>query len=112
MTYISGTFQHVGDRITQPGDQVEGAGVFAHGLALGALDGSEVTTLDLTLPSYQIVNINVGYETEDWSAVLYLSNAFDEDALQSFDRERGGRARVAHRVNQPRTFGITYRRHF
>lgn len=110
--YFSATFQHVGDRITQPGDQVAGAGTFAHGLAFGALDGSEVTTLDLNLPSYEILNLNAGYETEDWTAVVYLTNALDENALQSFDRERGGRARLAHRVVQPRTLGITYRRNF
>ena len=110
--YLSSTFQHVGDRITQPGDQVDGAGVFAHGLAFGQLTGAEVTSLDLELPSYEIVNFNVGFEAEQWEAVFYINNAFDENALLSFDRERGGRARLAYRTNQPRTFGVTVRHDF
>ncbi|GLS27304.1 TonB-dependent receptor [Marinibactrum halimedae] len=106
------SYQHVGDRITQPGDQVAGAGTFAHGLAFGELDGSEVTELDLELPSYDIVNFNVGFEADDWEVLMYLNNATDEDALLSFDRERGGRARLGYRSNQPATFGVTYRRRF
>ena len=110
--YFSSTFQHVGDRITQPGDQVSGAGVFAHGLAFGNLNGSEVTTLDLELPSYEVVNFNMGFEADEWELSFYINNVFDENALLSFDRERGGRARLAYRVNQPRTVGLTYRRFY
>ena len=36
----------------------------------------------------------------------------DENADLSFDRERGGRARLGFRTNQPRTVGLTYRRFF
>ena len=110
--YYTTTFQHVGNRITQPGDQVTGAGVFTPGLTFGNLTGAEVISLDLELPSYEIVNFNVGFETENWEAVLYINNAFDENALLSFDRERGGRARLAYRSNQPRTVGLTLRRDF
>jgi len=110
--FASTTYQHVGDRITQPGDQVAGAGVFAHGLTFGNLNGSEVTSLDLELPSYDVVNLNVGFEAENWDVTFYVSNLFDENALLSFDRERGGRARLAHRTNQPRTIGLTYRRNY
>lgn len=110
--FFSLTYQHVGDRITQPGDQVDGAGVFTHGLAFGALDGTEVTTIDLELPSYDVVNFNVGFETQDWEAMLYINNLTDEDALLSFDRERGGRARLAYRTNQPQTMGVTFRKSF
>ncbi len=110
--YFSGSFQHVGDRITQPSDQVAGAGVFRPGLAFGQLTGNEVVSVDLELPSYEIVNFNVGFEADSWSAVLYIANAFDENALLSFDRERGGRARTAFRTNQPRTIGLTFRQSF
>lgn len=110
--YFSTVFQHVGDRITQPGDQVAGAGVFNHGLTFGQLTGSEVSRIDLELPSYEIVNFNVGFQTENWSAVLYVNNVFDENALLSFDRERGGRARLAYRSNLPRTVGVTFRQDF
>lgn len=110
--YFSGNLQFVGDTITQPTDQLAGAGVFQPGLAVGQLTGAEVVNLDLELPSYEIANVNVGFDAEDWSLVLYLNNLTDENALLSFDRERGGRARNSFRVNQPRTFGITYRTNF
>jgi iron complex outermembrane receptor protein len=110
--YFSATVQHVGDRITQPGDQVAGAGVFNPGLAFGQLSGNEVISLDLELPSYEVVNFNLGFSTENWDTVLYINNVFDENTLLSFDRERGGRARLAFRTNQPRTVGVTFRRGF
>jgi iron complex outermembrane recepter protein len=44
--------------------------------------------------------------------VAYVSNLFDENPLLSFDRERGGRARLGFNVGQPRTFGVTVRQHF
>ena len=110
--YVSGTFHHVGDRITQPSDQVPGAGNFTSGLPFGGATGNEVTSLDLELDAYQIVNLNAGVIKEDWEFVVYLNNATDENALLSFDRERGGRARLAYRTNQPRTFGVTVRKSF
>ncbi|MFT5607830.1 MAG: iron complex outermembrane receptor protein [Pseudoalteromonas tetraodonis] len=110
--YMSATLQHVGDRITQPSDQVPGAGAFSPGIAFGQLNGTEVINLDLELPSYEIVNFNVGFESEDWKTVLYINNVFDENALLSLDRERGGRARLAFRTNQPRTFGVTFSKDF
>ncbi len=109
---FSTSIQFVGDRITQPADQVAGAGVFEPGLVFGQLNGSEVVDIDLELPSYEIVNANVAFDTEAWSLSLYINNLFDENALLSFDRERGGRARTAFRINTPRTVGVTYRHNF
>lgn len=111
-TYVSATIHHVGDRITQPSDQNSGAGVFSSGLAFGGATGNEVTTLDLELDPYTIVNLSAGIERDNWSAVLYVHNVGDENADTSFDRERGGRARLSFRTNKPRTFGITFRRNF
>ena len=68
--------------------------------------------LDLNLPSYNILNLSAGVVFGDWEALLYINNVFDENALLSFDRERGGRARLAYRTNQPRTVGVTFRMHF
>jgi iron complex outermembrane receptor protein len=47
-----------------------------------------------------------------FSAVLYANNVTDEKALLSFDRERGGRARLGFSTNQPRTIGVTLRKTF
>ena len=105
--------QHIGSRFTQPGDQVPGAGIFDHNLnPFGGLTGAEITSLNLELDPYTIVNLNAGIESEHWTLLLYVNNAFDENADLSFNRERGGRARLAYHTNQPRTIGLTARTEF
>lgn len=106
------TVHHVGDRITQPGDQVPGAGQFTSGLPFGGATGAELTVVDLELDPYTIVNFSVGFEKDDWSVTGYIHNLGDENASSSFDRERGGRARLGFRTNTPRTLGVTYRKSF
>jgi len=110
--YVSGSVQHIGDRITQPSDQVAGAGDFVSGLPFGGATGAEVTSLDLLLDSYETVNLSTGITRDQWEVMLYVNNLTDENANLSFDRERGGRARLGFRTNTPRTFGLTYRMRF
>src|SRR3546814_16958873 len=69
---------------------------------------SDVCSSDL---SYDLVNLSAGVEYENGLALtVYLNNVFDENALLSFDRERGGRARLGYNVGSPRTFGMTVRK--
>ena len=110
--FVSATVHHVGDRITQPSDQVAGAGDFVSGLAFAGATGNEVTEVDLLLDAYTIVNLSAGVTWDRWSASLYVNNVGDENANLSFDRERGGRARLGFRTNQPRTFGVVVRANF
>ena len=111
--FISATVHYIGDRITQPGDQRPGEGNFASGLAFGGASGADVTSLDLILASYTILNFRAGVTIDNgWEAAIYMNNATDENANLSFDRERGGRARLGFRTNQPRTIGVTVRRSF
>jgi outer membrane receptor protein involved in Fe transport len=110
--YVTATVQYVGDRYTQPSDQVPGAGDFVSGLPFGGATGNEVTSLDLDLNSYTIANLVAGVNFDSWQAELYVTNLTDENANLSFDRERGGRARLSFRTNQPRTFGVTLRKRF
>ncbi|MGA8202901.1 MAG: TonB-dependent receptor [Woeseiaceae bacterium] len=110
--YVTATVQYVGDRYTQPSDQVAGAGDFVSGLPFGGATGNEVTSLDLDLNSYTIANLVAGVSFDSWQAELYVTNLTDENANLSFDRERGGRARLSFRTNQPRTFGVTLRKRF
>jgi outer membrane receptor protein involved in Fe transport len=107
--FINGTVHHVGDRITQPGDQVPGAGDFP-AYAYDGATGTEVTSLDLILDAYTIINLSAGIEADEWSATLYIHNVGDEEADLSFNRERGGLARTAFFVNRPRTIGLTFRK--
>jgi len=110
--YVAGAVQYVGDRITQPSDQVPGAGDFVSGLPFGGATGNDVTEVDLGLDPYTIVNLSAGLIRNNWEAVLYINNVTDENADLSFDRERGGRARLAFRTNEPRTIGLTFRYRF
>lgn len=110
--FVTASFQHVGSRFTQPSDQVPGAGDFAHGLPFAGMTGAEITSLDLELPDYQIVYFSTGLNLGRYTVTLFVDNVFDENALLSFDRERGGRARLGFRTNQPRTFGVNLRADF
>lgn len=110
---FNASVQYVDEQFTQPGDQDPIIQPFASGLPFGGATGEEVTALDLQLPDYAIANFSWGLNTDlGWEALVYVNNAFDENALLSFDRERGGRARLAYRTNQPRTVGITLRKQF
>jgi len=111
-SYITASLQTLGNRFTQPGDQAPGAGVFSSGLPFGGATGAEVTNVDLSLDPYTIVNLNAGMDFESFELQFYINNLTDENANLSFDRERGGRARLAFRTNNPRTFGATARYHF
>ncbi|PCI34583.1 MAG: TonB-dependent receptor [Alphaproteobacteria bacterium] len=110
--YVSATFQHRSSVFTQPSDQEPGAGTFASTLAFGGASGLDETVLDLELDAYQSLNISAGVILETWEVVAYVKNVTDENANLSFDRERGGRARLGFRTNQPRTFGLTVRAFF
>ncbi|HEY1146685.1 MAG TPA: TonB-dependent receptor, partial [Allosphingosinicella sp.] len=111
--YITASFQHVGTRYTQPSDQENNPRSFVSGLAFGGAPGTNATVVDLKLPDYQLVNLSAGIEMDNGlDVVLYVNNLFDENALLSFDRERGGRARLGFSVGQPRTYGLTVRKSF
>ncbi len=111
--YVAGSFQHVGSRYTQPSDQENNPRGFVSGLPFGGASGADATVVDLKLPGYQIVNLNAGVDFDSGlSLVVYVNNLFDENALLSFDRERGGRARLSFMTNQSRTYGLTVRQKF
>ena len=75
--------------------------------------GTGATVVDLRLPAYNYVNLSAGVDwTNGLGVMLYVTNLFDENALLSFDRERGGRARLGFNIGQPRQVGITFRKRF
>ena len=111
--FVGGSFQHIGSRYTQPSDQEGNPVSFVSGLPFGGATGTRATVLDLQLPAYDIVNLTAGVTFPQRLEVsVYVNNLTDKNALLSFDRERGGRARLAFDVNQPRTYGITVRKSF
>jgi len=59
--------------------------------------------------AYSLTNISFGVETDGWSASFYVDNVFNEYAQQFFN-DRWAQTRLT--VNQPRSFGINYRKNF
>jgi iron complex outermembrane receptor protein len=111
--YLTGTFQYVGSRFTQVGDDVPGFGIvninsFAPNTIGGPLT-QNTFVFDPELPAYDIVNLRLGVRHGVWDVAVFANNLFDERALLALDRERGLLARVGFLVNQPRTIGISTR---
>ena len=111
LAYVTGTYQHIGARFTQVGDDDLGT------LDLNSFGASTIGgpltqgtfTYDPEMPSYDIVNLRIGVRRNTWDVSLYVNNVTDERALLSLDRERGTRARIGYLTNQPRTVGVAYR---
>jgi outer membrane receptor protein involved in Fe transport len=111
--FVTASFQHVGSRYTQPSDQENNPRTFVAGLPFGGAPASAATTIDLKLPDYQLFNLSAGVELDrGLSVIAYVNNLFDENPLLSFDRERGGRARLGFNIGQPRVIGVTARQRF
>ncbi|HJS41561.1 MAG TPA: TonB-dependent receptor, partial [Sphingomicrobium sp.] len=115
--YVSASYQHIGSRITQPGDQEPLVGLHSDMIFFDPVTGNNGAgavfdwTPFLKLPSYDLVNLSAGIEFDNGlDAVLYVNNVFDESPKLAFDRERGGRARLGYHVGQPRTIGLTLRK--
>jgi outer membrane receptor protein involved in Fe transport len=111
--FFGASLQHVGSRYTQPSDQENNPRSFVHGLPFGGAPATAATLVDLRLPSYQYVNLSAGIDWDNGLGVMvYVTNLFDDTALLSFDRERGGRARLGFNIGQPRIIGLTVRKRF
>ncbi len=114
-SYISASWQFVGEQITQPKDQEDvpfPAGELYTGITGGAFASDVDLREFLELDAYHLVNVSAGLMYDDLEFVLYVNNITDENAKLSVDRERGGSARLAYHVGQPRTFGVTARMAF
>lgn len=114
---FNASFQHVGNRYTQPGDQEPGTGSFTNSLffnpATSAFGSGNYNFGSYLLPSYNLVNLSTGLEWDSGlSMSLYVNNLFNETPLLSLDRERGGRARIGYNVGSPRKYGFTVRQTF
>ena len=116
--YVSGTFQHVGSRFTQVGDQAEGFGtvdltalspVLAPGTFIGGPLTQATFRFDPELPAYNLLNLRVGILDGRWDVAFFVDNVTDERAFLALDQERGTLARVGYLTNPPRSFGVSAR---
>ncbi len=124
--YITGTYQYVGDRYTQVGDEyltcVTGEekppctqatmSLTTFRQTIGGPLTQSTFTFNPKLPSYQLVNLRFGVLKGRWDTALFINNVTNETAYLSLDRERGFKARVSYLTNPPRTFGINTRTSF
>jgi iron complex outermembrane receptor protein len=111
LAYITGSYQHIGSRFTQVGDEDLGT-LDLQSFGANSIGGpltASVFTYDPRLPAYDLVNLRAGVRRDTWDVSFFVNNVFDELALLSFDQERGTRARIGFLINQPRTFGISTR---
>ncbi len=110
-SYLSASWEFVGDQITQPGDQESGQ--FPSSPSFTGPTLAEQVDLNfrdsLKLDSYHLINLKAGLDYDNMELMFYVDNVTDKNTRLSFDRERGGRARLAYRVGQPRTFGMVAR---
>ncbi|MGH8130867.1 MAG: TonB-dependent receptor [Steroidobacteraceae bacterium] len=108
--FLTATYQHVGSRFTQMGDQAVGFDTFT----VRTFGDPSITTFtfDPLLPAYDIGNLRFGVRADDWGAALFVNNVGDETARLALDQERGRVARVGYLTNQPRTIGVSFRKDF
>jgi iron complex outermembrane receptor protein len=111
--YFTPTYQYIGSRFTQIGDQADGFGIVnllsfqqSGGQTIGGPLTATTFRFNPRLPAYQIVNLRLGMLNEKWDVAFFVNNVGNERALLALDQERGTRARVGFLVNQPRTFGL------
>ncbi|WP_176594516.1 TonB-dependent receptor [Sphingobium sp. EM0848] len=114
---FTASYQHVGNRYTQLGDQEAGAGSFTNSIyynpATGAYGTGAFNFGSYKLGAYNLVNLSTGVNWDSGlSITLYVNNLFDENALYSLDRERGGRGRLGYNIGTPRKIGVTVRKDF
>ena len=107
--FVTGVYQHVGDRFTQFGDQDPNFGSVPLQVTPIGNPSVDFFTFDPELPSYDIINLRGGVRTQEWEFSLFINNVTDERAFLALDQERGGRARIGFLTNEPRTYGVTAR---
>jgi iron complex outermembrane receptor protein len=117
--YLTGTWQYIGSRYTQVGDDVPGFGVVPLQNLPGALPNTiggpltqDTFVFDPLLPAYNILNFRLGARFSYFDVAFFVNNVTDERAFLALDRERGLLARVGYLTNPPRTFGLTARTTF
>ena len=116
MGYFTTTYQYIGSRFTQIGDQAAGFGTVdlqSFGpTGIGGPFTQRFFSFDAELPAYDNVNLRLGLFDAKWDVALFVNNAADEVARLAIDQERGTRARVGYLTNQPRTLGLSLRVNF
>ena len=88
LAYVTGTYQHIGSRFTQVGDEDLGTlDLLSFGAnTIGAPLTASVFRYDPKLPAYDLLNLRVGVRRDNWDVAFYVNNVTDERALLSLDQ--------------------------
>jgi iron complex outermembrane recepter protein len=111
LAYVTGSYQHIGSRFTQVGDEDLGRlDLLSFGAStIGAPLTQAEFIYDPKLPAYDLLNLRAGLRRNTWDVSVFINNVTDERALLSLDQERNTRARIGYLTNQPRTIGVSTR---
>jgi outer membrane receptor protein involved in Fe transport len=88
---------------------VQGAFVYTGDSFNTLFEGGTIQNALRTQEAYQILNVGVGLDREDWSAEFYIRNIADERGDVWINAVNWD-SRVT--INRPRTIGLRYSRHF
>ncbi len=77
--------------------------------SLAGIESSPFLSPVVPQDSWSTLDLQFGIEADGWGASIFVDNATDEEA-QLFFNNRFAQQRLS--TNQPRTFGINFRRHF
>ncbi len=78
--------------------------------ALAGLEATVVSPPPTIQEAYDIANLRVGVDGDDWSASVYINNLFDDDGQQFINNRWAAPRRVS--LTRPLTVGFNVRRKF
>jgi outer membrane receptor protein involved in Fe transport len=78
--------------------------------ALAGLEATVVSPPPTIQEAYDIANLRVGVDGDDWSASVYINNLFDDDGQQFINNRWAAPRRVS--LTRPMTIGFNVRRKF
>ena len=97
---IFGAYPYVMARYSYTGESIN---------QLGDVEIIEFPQPPVEQDAWSTLDLQVGFETEQWTVILYVDNVTDEEA-DLFFNNRLAQQRLS--VNQPRTFGVNFRYNF
>lgn len=115
ITYIPDTTLSVSGQYTRPIPNTSLSGVFGMDVTYVSERNTELrpnNPLFIELDSYTLVNLRAGVQANDWSAMLIVDNAFDDDTVLDVFRIIPGLTPDGFLVQEPRTISLKFTKHF
>ena len=109
LAYVTGTYQHIGSRFTQVGDEDLGTlDLLSFGAnTIGAPLTASTFTYDPELPAYDLLNLRVGVKRDALDLKLSIDNVFDAHPLLQHDSDAAGSTLQYASTFRPRTVALS-----